>query len=64
MADELREEQESVIRAMHPEERLLLALQLGEDVLKMYQEAHGVTRAEALAVYERSRARDRRGRTA
>lgn len=60
VAEEVREAQRREILAMTPEQRIVLALELGQRSLTLYSEAHGVSREEARRVFEESRERDRR----
>jgi hypothetical protein len=60
VAEEVREARRREIFAMTPEERIVLAPELGERSLTLYTETHGVSREEARRIFEESRERDRR----
>jgi len=60
VAEELRRETDEAVRAMSPEERMALALELGERALRNFAAARGLTRAEALRVIQQQKQRGRR----
>jgi hypothetical protein len=60
VADDLRDDQAREIAALPLGERIALALRLGERDVALYRAAHGVTEAEARAVFARARAIGRR----
>lgn len=53
LAEQLREEQRQDVMKMTPEERLELALRLGEDDLQFFMSSNGLEREEAIRVLER-----------
>jgi len=48
VADTLRDDNDVVLAALSPDERMQLALQLGEESLRIYVASQGVDRASAL----------------
>lgn len=54
VADDLREEQIREVQKMTPDERVQLALRLGERALEIYMAANHVDRAAAVAALRRS----------
>ncbi|MFZ5481642.1 MAG: hypothetical protein ACOZNI_33070 [Myxococcota bacterium] len=60
IADRAREADRAAAAATTPEERIALALRLGERDARVYAEAHGVSMEEARRVLRENR---RRGRT-
>ena len=57
---DLRREQQLADLARTPEDRLRLAIALGDADARRYAAAHGVTLAEARAVFQRQRQTGRR----
>ena len=60
VADDIREEQIRETLALSPEERVRLAMRLGEEGLQFFMAANRLTRAEAIALIRKQR---RAGRT-
>ena len=60
VADELRAEQREHVLRMTPQERLALAVRLGEDDLANFMAANGLSREEAVAQLKRQRQAGRR----
>lgn len=60
VADGLRRETRRELAAMTPAERVGVALELGERDLRAYADHHGLTRKEALELFQRQRTRGRR----
>lgn len=59
VADALLERRKEWLASLSPQERVQLARDLGEQSLRLYQQAHGVTRDEALAQHRAARQRGR-----
>jgi len=55
VADDLREEQLREMQKLTPEERIELALRLGEEGLRFFMATHGLTREEAIRQIRRQR---------
>ena len=60
VAEEVREEQRQYVLGLTAEERVRLALSLGERCVLLYQEANFTTREVAIEVIREQRARGRR----
>jgi hypothetical protein len=63
VADDLRGEQRAAERRMTPQQRVALALRLGEEGLRVYCAASGLDRAEALRQVRDRRQAGRRQRS-
>ena len=59
VADDLREEQIRETLAMTPDERVRMAMRLGDEGLNFFMSANGLTREEALARIKRMRSAGR-----
>ena len=60
VADDLRDELRQRVAAMTLDERIRLSFELGEADLAMLQSARGISRAEAMEIFKRSRRHGRR----
>ena len=60
VAEELRRETDEAVRAMTMEERMALALRLGERAARNLAAARGVSRAEAVRLIQQQSQRGRR----
>jgi hypothetical protein len=60
VADGLRSDTQSRLRAVTPAERVEMAFRLGDADLEAFMCAHGLARAEALAALQRARRTGRR----
>jgi hypothetical protein len=60
VADELRQRDREEVRKLSPEERIALALELGERDLEIFCRFQGLDRKEALRLLERRRQAGRR----
>ncbi|HVL68006.1 MAG TPA: hypothetical protein VM364_12150 [Vicinamibacterales bacterium] len=60
VSEALRAESHAAIRRLTPGQRIELALRLGEQDIEMLCAARGCSRAEARAIFERTRAAGRR----
>ena len=60
VADRLRHDTTRTVARLSPEQRVALALRLGDDDVSAYAAAHGTTAADARAAFRKSR---RVGRT-
>jgi len=60
VADELRQRDREAVMKLTPEERIELALQLGEEDLEIFCRAQGLERREAIRVLQRRRQAGRR----
>ena len=54
VAEELREEERRRVLEMTPDERVTLALSLGDEAIALYMSANGVTREVALQTLRRA----------
>ena len=60
VAEELRRATDEVVRAMSPDERMALALRLGERALRTLAASRGVSRDDALRLIEKQKQNGRR----
>ena len=60
VAEELRRETDEAVRAMTMEERMALALRLGDEAIETLAAARGITRDEARRVLEKEKRHGRR----
>jgi hypothetical protein len=60
VADDLRQRDREAVLKLSPEERIALALRLGDEDLELFCRAQGLDRSEAIRVLQRRRQAGRR----